>query len=155
MHSKQQQAVPHKYVQQAVYSSNKQCSKPYAAVAASSVAISAAVQQQRHKQPYSYLQHTPAPHNYYYCTRMQFRSSSSSTLLSTLLYIAEGKQQQTKLVAVALLLLLLLFVVAKYVLYGIICAGYVHKRTCTRKLQYIILNLFLCTHDMQQHRVML
>ena len=47
----------------------------------------AAFQQQHNKQPYSYLQQTPAPHNYY-CTRMQFRSNSSSTLLSILLYIA-------------------------------------------------------------------
>ena len=43
MHGKQQQAVPHTYVQQAVYSSNKQWSKQYAAVAASSVAISSSI----------------------------------------------------------------------------------------------------------------
>ena len=89
MYSKEQQAVL-TYVQQAVYSSNKQCSKQYAAVAASSVASSSnseqcskqqQQQQQQHKQPYSYLQQTPAPqNNYYCCTRVQFRSSSSSTL---------------------------------------------------------------------------
>ena len=38
MHIKQQQAVSHTYVQQTVYSSNKQCSKQHAAEAARSVA---------------------------------------------------------------------------------------------------------------------
>ena len=67
--SKQQHAVL-AYVQQAVYSSNEQCSK----------------QQQHHKQPYSNLQQAPALHNYYYCK--QFRSGSNNTLLSILPYIA-------------------------------------------------------------------
>ena len=44
MHNKQQQAVSHTYVQQAVYSSSKQCSKAvYAAVATSSVASSSSI----------------------------------------------------------------------------------------------------------------
>ena len=43
MHIKQQQAVPHTYVQQAVDSSNKECSKQYAAVSASSLAISSSI----------------------------------------------------------------------------------------------------------------
>ena len=50
MYSKQQHAVL-AYVQQAVYSSNEQCSKQ---------------QQQQHKQPYSYIQQARAPHNYYH-----------------------------------------------------------------------------------------
>ena len=71
MYSKQQHAVL-AYVQQAVYSSNERCSKQQL--------------QQHDKQPYSYLQKAPAPHNYCYC--MQFKSSSSSTLLAIPPYIA-------------------------------------------------------------------
>ena len=54
MYSKQQHAVL-AHVQQAVYSSNEQCGRQQQQQ-----------QQQQHKQPYSYIQQAPAPHNYYY-----------------------------------------------------------------------------------------
>ena len=111
MYSKQQQAVL-AYVQQAVYSSNTQCSKPYAAIAASSTASSSSSTSSPTRTCSKHQHHTTtttacslgpavAAHYYLYC-RIWRKASSSR-----------------QLAAVApLRVLLWLFVVAEYVRYN-------------------------------------
>ena len=87
MHSKQQQAVL-SYIQQAVYSSSKQCRKQYAEVAASSLASSSSIAAAAQAALLTPTANTSTPHNYY-CTRTRmqfFRSSSIAALLYTAVY---------------------------------------------------------------------
>ena len=99
MYNKQQHAVP-AYVQQAVYSSNEQCSKQ---------------EQQQRKQAYSYLQQAPAPQNYYYCMyAAQVPAVAAHLYLHCRIQRKASSSRQRQQLAKALLLLLLLFVVGKY-----------------------------------------
>ena len=127
MYRKQQHAVL-AYVQQAVDSSNEQCSKQQ--------------QQQAALLVHAASTSTTQLLLLYVCS---LGPSRSSTLLSILPYIAENKQQQTNLAAsYSTLAAVAVCCCNASTFYDIIFTWYVHTHSS-------ILNIYLCTHYIQQH----